>query len=89
VSLVLVGSLIEARNITQERNGPFTQPSRQPSAGGATDVQTPKTLPAACDRSALTFDFDFDLVPQPTFGQQAQTAFSDFRWFHLKRTESH
>ena len=31
----------------------FTQPGRQPNAGGATHAQKP-TLPAACDRSVLS-----------------------------------
>ena len=41
------------RKMTRERNISCTQPSRQPSAGGATDAQTP-TPPAACDRNALS-----------------------------------
>ena len=41
------------RKMTPERNISFTQPSRQPNAGGATDAHTP-TPPAACDRNALS-----------------------------------
>ena len=41
------------RKMTRERNVSCAQPSRQPSAGGATDAQTP-TPPAACDRNALS-----------------------------------
>ena len=41
------------RKMTRERNVPCTQPSRQPSAGGAADTQRP-TPPAACDRNSLS-----------------------------------
>ena len=44
---------IGTRKMTQERNVPYTQPSRQPNAGEATDAQTP-TPPAACNRNALS-----------------------------------
>ena len=44
---------IGTRKMTRERNISCTQPSRQPSAGGATDAQT-STPPAACDRNALS-----------------------------------
>ena len=44
---------IGTRKVTRELNVSRTQPSWQPSAGGATNAQTP-TPPAACDRNALS-----------------------------------